>query len=99
VSYVKCCGKYGIVRQVTDDSIVRRMRIVCWVAKATDTHAEYVMLIVFTWQQWLRERTSVLLNAYFASFAVFHFDPQRTQCLLLKILLQCLVVLSAGKFL
>ena len=38
-------------------------------------------------------------NAYVAYFVVFHFDPQRTQCLLLKTELQCLVVLSAGKFL
>jgi hypothetical protein len=46
-------------RQVTDDNITRRMRIECWVTKATDTHSEYV-LITFPQQQWLRERTFVL---------------------------------------
>ena len=29
-------------------------------SKATGTHPEYVILIAFTRQQWLRERTSVL---------------------------------------
>jgi hypothetical protein len=51
-------GKYGRARQVTDDNIVWRMRIACWITKATDTHAlsEFVILIAFPRQQWLRER-------------------------------------------
>jgi hypothetical protein len=52
-------GKYGTTRQATDDSIVRRMRIACWIAKVSDTHWEYVILISFQWQQWLRERSSI----------------------------------------
>jgi hypothetical protein len=36
------------------------MGIACWIPKATDTHAEYVMLIAFPLQQWLLERASVL---------------------------------------
>jgi formylmethanofuran dehydrogenase subunit E-like metal-binding protein len=47
-------------RQATDDNTIRRMRFACWIAKATDTHSEYVILIVFTRQQWLRERASML---------------------------------------
>jgi hypothetical protein len=39
---------------------VRRMRIACRIPKATDTHSEYVVLIAFPWQQWLRERVSML---------------------------------------
>jgi hypothetical protein len=48
----------------------------CWIPKATDTHSEYVILIAFTRQQWLREfariiRTlPVLLGIYFKSIAV-----------------------------
>jgi hypothetical protein len=38
-------GKYGTVRQVTDDNIIRHMRIACWITKATDTHSEYVILL------------------------------------------------------
>ena len=37
-----------------------RMRIACWVTKATDTPSQYIMLIAFPTQQWLHERVSVL---------------------------------------
>jgi len=37
-----------------------RMRIACWIPKATDTHSECVMFIAFPLQQWLFERVSML---------------------------------------
>jgi len=37
-----------------------RMRIACWIPKATNTHSQYVILIVFPLQHWLHERASVL---------------------------------------
>jgi len=52
--------KYDRVRQATNESITRRMRFVCWITKATDTHSEYVTFIAFPRQQWLRERSSIL---------------------------------------
>ena len=45
--------------QVTDDNIIWRMRLVCWIPKATDTHSDYVILIAFTARS-LRESLSVL---------------------------------------
>jgi hypothetical protein len=42
------------------------LRIGCWVPKATDTHSECVILIVFPLQQWLQERASVLRHIYIA---------------------------------
>jgi hypothetical protein len=39
-------------------------RIACWIIKATETHSEYVILLAFPWQQWLRERASVLHDTY-----------------------------------
>jgi hypothetical protein len=30
-----------------------RMRIACWIPKATNTHSQYVILMVFPLQQWL----------------------------------------------
>jgi hypothetical protein len=36
-----------------------RMRIVCWIPKATNAHSKYVIIIAFSLQQWLHERTSV----------------------------------------
>ena len=44
-----------------------RMRIACWITKATDTHSEYVLThIAFPLQQWLHERASILHYKYFA---------------------------------
>ena len=37
-----------------------RMRFACWVPKATNTLTGCVILIVFSLQQWLHERASVL---------------------------------------
>jgi len=45
---------------------IRRMRIACWVLKATNTHSEYVILTAFPLQQWLLERFSVLRYTYIA---------------------------------
>jgi len=42
-------GKYDRARQATDD-IIQRMRIGCWICKATDTYLEYAILIVFPQQ-------------------------------------------------
>jgi ABC-type xylose transport system permease subunit len=33
--------KYGTTRQAKDDNIIQRMRIVWWIAKATNAHSEY----------------------------------------------------------
>ena len=52
--------KYGTARQATDDNIIERMRFVCSISKATDTHSEYLILIAFPQLQWSRERDSVL---------------------------------------
>jgi len=35
-------------------------RFACWITKDTDTHSEYVILLLFPWQQWLRERATIL---------------------------------------
>jgi hypothetical protein len=56
--------KYGRAEQATDDNITRRMRFACWIIKATDSLSEYVILIAFPWQQWLRERASMLRYTY-----------------------------------
>ena len=36
------------------------MRIACWAPQATNTHSEYIILIVFPLQQWLHEHTLLL---------------------------------------
>ena len=39
--------KCGRVRQVTDDNIIVRMRILCWIKMATYTHSGYVILLLY----------------------------------------------------
>jgi hypothetical protein len=39
--------KYGTAGQATDDNIIRRLRIACWITEATKSHSEYVILIAF----------------------------------------------------
>jgi hypothetical protein len=41
-------------------TIMQCMLIACQITKATNTHSEYVKLIAFPRQQWLRERASLL---------------------------------------
>ena len=44
------------------------MRTACWIARATDTHSEYVKLITLPMQQWLHERSSMLVYKYTVCF-------------------------------
>jgi len=50
----------NIVEPEGPQIIIWRMRIACRIPKATDTHSEYVILIVLPLQQWLHERASIL---------------------------------------
>jgi hypothetical protein len=65
--------KYGRAGQATGDNIIRRMRFACWIAKATDTHSEYVILIAFPRQQWLCESAWMLRYTYIAYLVMFHY--------------------------
>jgi hypothetical protein len=53
--------KGGKARPITDDSIglKQRMRIACWITKAVNAHADYVILTAFPLQQWLSERATM----------------------------------------
>ena len=68
-------GKYGVAGQATDD-IIRRTRFACFITKAADTHSEYVILIAFPQQQWLRGSALILPYTYivcrFFNFAEQH---------------------------
>jgi hypothetical protein len=49
----------NVVERDRPQMAIWRMRIACWIRKATNTHG-CVILIVFPQQQWLHERPSVL---------------------------------------
>ena len=46
--------------KITDDNIIGRVRITCWMPKVTNTHSEYVIIIAFPLQKWLHECASIL---------------------------------------
>ena len=67
--------KYDSASQATDDNIIRRMRFSFWINKATDTHSEYLILIVFTSAKWLRERALILNYTYTAYLVLLLSAP------------------------
>ena len=56
----------NIVEPARPQMTIWRMRIACWIPKATDTHSEHVILIAFLLQQWLHQRASMSRYAYIA---------------------------------
>ena len=65
-------GKYGRVRQATDDNIIRRVRVARSITEATDAHSEYVILIAFPLHQWLSETCPSVASRYIAYLVVFY---------------------------
>ena len=63
--------KYGTAGQSTDYSILRRMRILCWINKTTNTHSEYVILTAFPLHQYLHGSASLLRFTRIAWFLMF----------------------------
>ena len=55
-----------MAEQRRPQTTIWRMRVACWVAKATNTNSGYVKLIAFPRPQLLREDTSVVRYMYIA---------------------------------
>ena len=50
-------GNFVTAGEVTDDSVIWRMRIACYISKATNTYLEYVIRVLIAFaQQWLTVR-------------------------------------------
>ena len=62
--------KYGGAREATNGDIIRHMRLLCWITKATHTYSEYVIVIAFSLQQLLHERALVLRYTYDAGLVI-----------------------------
>jgi len=50
---------------------ILRIRIACWIPKATNTHSQYVIIIAYPLQQWLHEHVSLLLCTYIAILFIY----------------------------
>jgi hypothetical protein len=68
----------NVVDRVRPQMTIWRMRIACWILKATNTHTVCVILIAFPLQQWLHERAAVLCHAYIACNVLCH--PRTLMC-------------------
>jgi hypothetical protein len=56
-----------------------RVRIACWIPKATNTHSEHVIIIVFLLLQLLNERA--LMLRYTSTECLFETEQQCILCL------------------
>jgi len=63
---MRFCEKKNTVQPGRLHMTTWRMRIACWIPKATSTHSKYAVRIAFPVQQWLHERTSLLRYTYVA---------------------------------
>ena len=52
--------------------LIRHMRSACNVNKATDTSSEYIIILAFARQKWLRERASILRYTCVACLVICH---------------------------
>ena len=59
----------NIVEPARTQMTIWRMRVACWIPKATNTntHSEYIIVMALSPQQWLHERASMLHNTYIVS--------------------------------
>ena len=75
-SYLFLDNVKNIVEWGWPQTIIWRMRIACWVPKATHTHthtlthSQSIIIIAFPPQQWLHERASMLRSTYIACLVV-----------------------------
>ena len=75
----------NIVERDRPQMAIWRMRIACWIPKATDTYSQYVILIAFQLQQWLRESTAILRHTYIARLVYCMPPPKKDSVLLFPI--------------
>jgi len=73
----------NIVEPKRPQVTISRMRITCWIHKATNTHSDNVILVTFTLHRWFLERACLLLSSvhymscwiFIKSSCSLHFEP------------------------
>jgi hypothetical protein len=73
-----------MVEQGRPQTKILRIRIACWITKATNTLSEYVTLTVFPVHQYLHERASLIRYAYIACLV-----NKRNNCTFICLVLLC----------
>ena len=95
VSYMRQRGKMLYSTQTTNENIIWRMWIECWIRKATNTSSEYAMFTTFPLQQLLHQRASMLCYTYIAYLVVtcLSFDRPRSLRLQLVVMIMIAVMM------
>ena len=65
----------NIVERGRPQMTIWRLRIACWITKATDTHSEYVIPVAFPRRHWLRERFFLFRYTYTALVSILINSP------------------------
>jgi hypothetical protein len=80
---LKNCAIYEIMwKNIVEPDMpqvtIRHMQFTCWVLKATNTHSECVILVVFPLQQLLHESASMLCYMYITCLVgpLLYFDSK-----------------------
>ena len=68
----------NIVEPVRPQMTIWRMRIACWIPKATNTYSEQAIRIAFPLQQWLHEHTSLLPYMYIVLLYLILYRVRKT---------------------
>ena len=72
---------YNVVEPGRVQTKIWRMRVECWLSKATNTLSEYVIRISFSLKQWLHERASMLRYTYSACLVLYYLNRKQNDCL------------------
>jgi hypothetical protein len=54
----------NVIQPSRPQMTIGRMRIACWIPKASNTHSCFVILVIFSLQQWLNYRALILRYTY-----------------------------------
>jgi hypothetical protein len=64
----------------TCEKKIQGINTACWITKATVTQSEYVIIVEFVLQQWLRQRVSLFRYSYIYSLVtITKFSKRITQ--------------------
>ena len=78
VSLMRKRGK-NILERGRPQMTIWRVRIACWIRKATNTQSQYVIIIALPQKQWLHERASMLRYTYITCIVTTEIPSLRVQ--------------------
>jgi len=68
----------NIIEWTRPHMTIWRIRLSCWIPKATNTQSEYVIITAFPQQLWLHERASILRYTYIACLVYRRSDTLKS---------------------